>query len=141
MERKSRDEKKYYHDGFINKKQKRGQVWFRFTVEFDEYEGKLYAKRMHESELNEIYDGATGKLEIASTETLEFIVTNIALDSENKKSKHLKYGLIIKDAPYHEDFWKNFNTLKLTPLDEKLIRDLEKDISLHEQFEKQSVTN
>jgi hypothetical protein len=141
MERKSRDQKKYYHDGFINKTQKRGQVWFRFTVEFDVYENKLYARRMHESELNEIYDGTTGQLQIASIETLEFIVTNILPGSENKNAKRLKYGLIIKDAPYHEDFWRNFNTLKLTPVDEKLIRDLEKDISLQEQFKKQNMTN
>lgn len=141
MERKSRDGKKYYHDNFINKKQKRGQVWFKFSVEFDIYEGKLYAKRMHESELNEIYDGATGEIQIASTETLEFIVTNIVPGIENKNAKHLKYGLVIKDLPYHEDFWKNFNTLKLTPLDKRLIHDLERKISLHEQYKRQNMVN
>jgi hypothetical protein len=57
-------------------------VWFRFSVEFDSYDNKLYPRRMHEFELNEIYDPA-GKLKFSSVETLEFIATNIIPDKEN----------------------------------------------------------
>jgi hypothetical protein len=41
-----------------------------------------------------------------------------------------------KPTEYHQEFWKHYNVLKRTPLDEKLIQDLEEDISLQEQFEK-----
>ena len=91
---------------------------------------------MHESELNETYDQA-GQLKLSSIETLEFIVINIISDKENPEAKRLKYGMMIKPGEYHEEFWKNYNILKLTPLDKKLIHDLEKEISLQEQFEKQ----
>jgi hypothetical protein len=37
--------------------------------------------------------------------------------------------------PYHPEFWKQYNILKLTPLNEKLIHDLEKEITLQKQYE------
>jgi hypothetical protein len=137
MERKSRNRAaNSYEAGPVNKDFKRHRIWFRFSVEFENYNDKLYPRRMHESELNEFYDIATGELKITSIETLEYIVTNIIEGSENKHAKQLKYGMTIPTGEYHEDFWKTFNTLKLTALDEQLIKDLEKEISLEEQFKK-----
>ena len=136
MERKSRDKGKNYYDERNTKSGRQRRVWFKFSVEFDSYDNKLYPRRMHESELNEIYDPA-GKLKLSSVETLEYIVTNIIPGRENQAAKKLKYGMMIKPTEYHEEFWKNYNVLKLTPLDEKLIQDLEKEISLQEQFGKQ----
>lgn len=135
MERKSRDSKKYYYINPGPNRLGQGRVWFVFLVEFELYDGKLYPRRMHESELNELYDPKTSDVKITSIETLEFIVNNIHLGKENKDAKKLKYGLIIKHKEYNKEFWANYNTLKLTPLSEKLIRDLEKEISLQEQFE------
>ena len=135
MERKSRDKSKNYYDERNIKSGKQRRVWFRFSVEFESYNNKLYPRRMHESELNEIYDAA-GQLKLSSVETLEFVATNIIPEKENQTAKKLKYGMMIKPTEYHEEFWKHYNVLKLTPLDEKLIHDLEKEISLQEQFEK-----
>jgi len=136
MERKSRDKSKNYYDERNIKSGKQRRVWFRFSVEFDSYNNKLYPRRMHESELNEIYDLA-GQLRLSSIETLEFIATNIIPAKENQMAKKLKYGMMIKTTEYNQEFWKHYNVLKLTPLDEKLIQDLEKEISLQEQFDKQ----
>ena len=59
MERKSRNKSKpYYDEHTFNKSGKWRRIWFRFSVEFDSYNNKLYPRRMHESELNEIYDPA-----------------------------------------------------------------------------------
>ena len=136
MERKSRDKSKNYYDERNIKSGKQRRVWFRFSVEFESYNNKLYPRRMHESELNEIYDLA-GQLRLSSIETLEFIATNIIPAKENQMAKKLKYGMMIKPTEYNQEFWKHYNVLKLTPLDEKLIQDLEKEISLQEQFDKQ----
>jgi hypothetical protein len=136
MERKSRDKSKNYYDERNIKSGRQRRVWFRFSVEFESYNNKLYPRRMHESELNEIYDPAD-QLKLSSIETLEFVVTNIIPGKENPSAKKLKYGMMIKPGEYHPEFWKTYNILKLTPLDEKLIHDLEKEISLKEQFEKQ----
>jgi hypothetical protein len=35
---------------------------------------------------------------------------------------------------YNEEFWDNYNILKETPIDKKLREDLEKKVSLDEQF-------
>jgi len=136
MERKSRDKSKNYYDERNIKSGKQRRVWFRFSVEFESYNNKLYPRRMHESELNEIYDLA-GQLRLSSIETLEFIATNIIPAKENQMAKKLKYGMMIKPTEYNQEFWNHYNVLKLTPLDEKLIQDLEKEISLQEQFDKQ----
>ena len=136
MERKSRDKAKNHYEERNIKSGRQRRVWFKFSVEFDSYNDKLYPRRMHESELNEIYDPA-GQLKLSSIETLEYIVTNIVPGKENQAAKKLKYGMMIKPTEYHQEFWKSYNVLKLTPLDEKLIRDLEKEISLQEQFKKQ----
>jgi hypothetical protein len=137
MERKSRDcTKNFYQANSVSKESRIQRVWFRFSIEFENYNDKLYPRRMHESELNEFYDVATGKLKISSLETLEFVVTNIIEGKENKNAQQLKYGMMIPTGEYHEDFWKTYNTLKLTALDQQLIQDLEKEISLEEQFKK-----
>lgn len=136
MERKSEDPAKtFYDERLVSKDSRQRRNWFRFSVEFELFDGKLYPRRMHESEMNELHDAPTGQLKITSIETLEFVATNIIPGKESKAAKKLKYGMMIKPGEYHEAFWKNYNTLKLTPLDEKLIRDLEKDISLQKQFE------
>jgi hypothetical protein len=138
MERKSQDmDTNYYQVDNVNDSLKRGRVWFRFSVEFEEYENKLYLRRTHESEYNEIIYSTTGKVKIASQETLEFIVTNILPRKENKDATRIRYGQTLKIGAYHPEFWKEYNTLKLTPLNKKLIRDLEQEISLEQQFEKQ----
>jgi hypothetical protein len=135
MERKNRDGGKYYYINPGPNRMSRGRVWFVFSVEFELYNGKLYPRRMHESELNELYDPKTSEVKITSIETLEFVANNIHPGKESKEAKKLKYGLIIKHKEYNKEFWANYNTLKLTPLSEKLIRNLEKEISLQEQFE------
>jgi hypothetical protein len=109
-------------------------------VEFEMYDGKLYPRRMHESELNEFYD-EKGTIILSNTETLEFIANNIIPNKENKEARQLKYGMTMQTGDYHPEFWKNYNTLKLTPLDEKLIKDLEKEISLEQQFQQQNKSN
>ena len=128
---------KKYYQVLTRKGSSIGRVWFRFTVEFEPYQNKLYLRRTHESELNEIYDKATGQVNITSVETLEFVTHTIVPNEEDKAAERLRYGMILKTGDYHPDFWKKYNTLKLTPIDEKLIRDLEKETTLQQQFEKQ----
>jgi hypothetical protein len=134
MMRKSVSKDKRYYQVSTRKGLSFGRVWFRFTVEFEPYLDKLYLRRTHESELNEIYDAATGQVNITSIETLEFVTHTIVPKGEDKTAERLRYGMILETGDYHPDFWKKSNSLKLTPLDERLIHDLEKDISLSEQY-------
>lgn len=138
MERKSRNkEDKYYYRDKVQGDLQRGRVWFRFTVEYQLFNNKLYPKRMHESELNELIDKKSNELKISATETMEFIVTGIYENKESKDAKLLRYGQTMREGEYHEQFWRNYNSLKLTPLNDKLIRDFEREITLEQQYRKQ----
>jgi hypothetical protein len=44
------------------------------------------------------------------------------------------YGLQYQDQPYNKNFWDNYNVIKATPLDKKIIKDLEKEVPLEKQF-------
>lgn len=134
MDCRSRNAQEKYYAVNVRDSVKRGRVWFRFSIEFEVYNNKLYPRRMHESELNEIVHAKTGELKMTAVETLEFIITHVHTNKYDTKAKRLRYGMELKGGPYHPDFWKNYNILKLTPLNEKLIRDLEQDVSLQEQF-------
>jgi hypothetical protein len=137
MERKSRNNnEKYYYSDRVQGGLQRGRVWFRFTVEYELFNNKLYPKRMHESEFNELIDKKSRELKISATETMEFIVTGIS-EKESAEAKLLRYGQTLSTGPYHEQFWKTYNTLKLTPLNKQLIADLEKEVSLEEQYRQQ----
>ena len=137
MERKSRKPGVRYYQLFEGDSIDNGRVWFRFTVSFRPYQGKLYVYRTHESELNEFHDPATKAVKIASVETLEFIATEILPESQQKGTKQLNYRTRLDIGDYHEDFWESYNVLKLTPVNERLIRDLEHDVSLTEQFRRE----
>ena len=45
------------------------------------------------------------------------------------------YGLQYQDLKYNKAFWDNYNVIKESPLDRKIINDLEKNISLDKQFQ------
>ena len=46
-----------------------------------------------------------------------------------------RYGLQYQDEDYNREFWENYNVIKDTPLDEKIVADLEAQGKLEEQFE------
>ena len=73
---------------------------------------------------------------IEKNERLELIVNEIKNDAVSKEEemKKLNYRCSFDIGAYNEAFWKNYNILTLTPLDKKLIADLEKETSLQEQF-------
>lgn len=136
MERKSRDAHLKYYQLFEGDSLDIGRVYFRFTLSFREYQGKLYIHRMHESELNEIHDPETKSVRIASTESLEFITNQVLPGATRQDARPLNFRTKLDIGEYHEDFWASYNMLKLTPLNEKLISDLEREVSLKEQFKK-----
>jgi hypothetical protein len=49
--------------------------------------------------------------------------------------KMKSYGLQYQDLPYNKDFWDNYNVIKESPLDRKIVDDLEKLGPLEKQFQ------
>jgi hypothetical protein len=44
------------------------------------------------------------------------------------------YGLQYQDQPYNKEFWDSYNVIKETPIDKKILKDLEKVAPLEAQF-------
>lgn len=53
---------------------------------------------------------------------------------ERNEASRIGKSLLSKEYPYNPAFWKIYNTLQETPLETKLIADLESKIPLEEQF-------
>lgn len=53
---------------------------------------------------------------------------------ERNEASRINKSLIMKDYPYDAKFWDNYNYIKETPLEAKLIADLESKVSLEDQF-------
>jgi hypothetical protein len=136
VDRRSRKANKPYYQVYPYQDSLRcGRISFTFSVEFQEYDGKLFVKRMYEHEENDFYHPKNKKsILIKSVETLELIVTNVRTGVSSNDARRLSFNARFSIGPYNENFWKNYNMVKLSPLSEKLIRDLEKDVSLQEQF-------
>ena len=133
--RKSRiDSDPYYQRLTWNDTIHVGRKTFDFSVDFQEYEGKLYVKRMQEHETEDYYDVKTKAITTVFEETIEFIATHIYTDIPKRDGLVLNRRTQFTPDPYDEAFWKNFNTARLSPVSERLIADLEKETSLQQQF-------
>jgi len=57
-----------------------------------------------------------------------------AVSRINSHQKMKAYGLHFQDPPYNKEFWDSYNVIKESPLDRKIIQDLEKFGPLDKQF-------
>ena len=141
MDRKVREEgvSRYYRS-WNNDSITTGRVQFSYSVEFEEYQGKYYLSLLSEWEQNEIFDPNSGKVKTVHTEQLEFFKNNLKTVKVKipKEIKRLSPKRRLRYGPYNPDFWENYNVIKATPLDKKLIEDLERDIPLDQQYESSS---
>ncbi len=108
------------------------------VIEFKEFEGKLYLKYLKVKTFYDWVNRNTGKLE-AKTELDQMLlinqvkITNLQWISTGKKMK--RYGLQYQDLPYNKVVWDRYNVIKDTPLDQEIVKDLEKYGDLNAQFQ------
>lgn len=125
----------YYQVYPMNDSVRIGRKTFSFSVDFQLYKNKMYVKHMQEHETEDYYDAKTKTVTTLFEETLEFIVTNIHTNVPRREGVVLNRNTDFVPGPYNEDFWKDYNIMKLSPLSERLIRDLEKQATLQQQFQ------
>jgi hypothetical protein len=107
-------------------------------IEFQKFSNKLYLKYIASNHTNEWVHKKTGELQLLTERDQALLInqintTNPKWVKNSKKMKH--FGLQYQHNSYNTAFWDNYNTIKEMPLDEKIRADLEKRISLKEQFE------
>lgn len=113
--------------------------------EFQEYMGKMYLKYLKteshyeyvEIETNSVLNTADLYLELLINQIQTKDVRKLSGNETMNKHKNLESQI----GFYSEEFWRNYNIVKDTPLDKQLIEDLERGISLPEQFRRQAGGN
>lgn len=107
-------------------------------IEFEPHNGKLYLKYIKVRYKNVWMNTELGKPEQTTQLFQELLINNINDKDPNwipssRKMKH--YGLQYQHKDYNKRFWENYNLIKETPLDKKIVRDLEEHGALEKQFE------
>ena len=107
------------------------------VVEFEPVDGVFYLKYISSNYKNEWYNTDTQNFEQTTELYQELLVNDIETDNPEwiKSSEKMKrYGLRFQSVPYNEEFWDNYNVIKETPLDRQIVKDLEQEASLEQQF-------
>lgn len=107
------------------------------VIEFRKYKGHFYLNtvRFHASHTYVVDTGEKTDFGIKQ----DIIVNEITLDNPTKilknEAQRFNSTLINKKYTYDAEFWDTYNVIKETPLEEELIKDLEKEVSLYDQFQ------
>ena len=125
-----------------------GDLNGRIVVNYQKIKGKYYPSFIEWLQLgNYRKSNIEGKSRTIGYNTCTLMVT--AIETNKKEMTRLKKRQVVnRENPlgamskeYDPKFWAGYNTLLLTPLEEKLIKDLEFESSLEEQFSENSNGN
>lgn len=112
-------------------------VSIRRVNDFKKFDGKYYINYISMDSKVNWYDLKTQELKF-ETELNQSLLINEVMPNTTERisaAKKMKpYGLQYQDLPYNKDFWDNYNLIKESPLDRKIIEDLEKEGPLEKQF-------
>ena len=106
-------------------------------IEFQELNGKYYLKYIAASYRHKWYNQKTNEEVLTIVRNQALLVTKLNCTNPiwiKNSQKMKRYGLQFQHEAYNKEFWVNFNTIKEMPITKKLQLDLEKFLSLEEQF-------
>ncbi|MEQ9593287.1 MAG: carboxypeptidase-like regulatory domain-containing protein [Cyclobacteriaceae bacterium] len=108
------------------------------VIDFKSFEGKFFLNYLTlESKIN-WYDKKTDELRFETKLHQQLLINDVHADTDEyigTTEKMKNYGLQYQDLPYNKKFWDNYNVIKESPLDRKIIEDLEKAVPLEKQFD------
>lgn len=114
------------------------EILYNKAIDFRKYEGKMYLNYISVSTNESWFDLETGSPAF-DTGLIQFLLVNEIETQPTEKIRSTEqmkaYGLQFQDYPYNKNFWENYNVLKDSPLDTKILQDLEKHLPLNIQFE------
>lgn len=109
------------------------------TIDFKRIEGKMYLNYISITSKVDWYDTKTNEVKF-NTELFQQLLINHVIPNTDEEissvEKMSTYGLQYQHGSYNKKFWSKYNVIKDTPLDQKIVQDLEKDGPLDKQFEK-----
>lgn len=108
------------------------------TIEFRKFQGKMYPSFISIASKINWYDLQTNKLKFETELFQQLLINKVTPEARERvrsTEKMRNYGLQFQDRPYNKQFWDNYNVIKETPLDQQILKDLEKHAPLKAQFE------
>ena len=112
-------------------------VSYRKTIDFKRFDGKMYLNYISVVSNEKWYDQAN-QLQFETELAQNLLVNEVRSKTTERISsteKMRNYGLQYQDYPYNKSFWDSYNVIKETPVDRKVVEDLEKVAPLDEQFQ------
>lgn len=113
-------------------------VSYEKTIDFKRYNDKMYLNYISVTSHEKWYDPETNELQFETELVQNLLVNEVEPNTQTRISsteKMRNYGLQYQDYPYNKPFWDNYNVIKETPVDRKVVEDLEKVVPLDKQFE------
>lgn len=108
-------------------------------IDFKRIENKMYLNYISVTSNIEWYDPKTNEVKF-NTELFQQLLINQVFPNTDDRigsiEKMHNYGLQYQRKAYNKSFWSKYNVIKDTPLDQKILQDLEKSGPLDKQFEK-----
>lgn len=105
--------------------------------DFKTINGRLYLNHIRHEVENEYFIPET-KVVLQRFTIINDLVVNDIYESAKVKTEGLKkvenHALEMQVTPYNESFWKQYNGIKQTPLESKIMKDLVREGELNEQF-------
>jgi len=108
------------------------------VIDFKLFEGKMYLNYISVNSGINWYDARTEELKFETELNQQLLINQVYPNTDERigtTEKMRSYGLQFQDLPYNKEFWNNYNVIKESPLDKKIIDDLEKEVPLETQFE------
>jgi hypothetical protein len=107
-----------------------------FVAEFREHAGKYYLSHQKIEDNMQYYNYHTGEKKEVFTLQVELLISSISTGPVPEPAGRTmkNYSITQQAATYDPEFWRHYNVLKETPLEEKIRRDLERQAPLEDQF-------
>jgi hypothetical protein len=143
-------DKKTYSIIHIDYERKQAEPWgrrrglvgkfvnIRKTIDFKEFEGKMYLNFLTVDSKIDWHDSRTDQLRFETELHQQLLINKVYPNTDQHigtTEKMRNYGLQFQDLPYNKSFWQNYNVIKSSPLDKKVVEDLERELPLEKQFE------
>jgi hypothetical protein len=113
-------------------------IGYNKQLDFRRVNGKMFLNYITVTTREKWYNKSTRDLSF-ETELIQYLLVNEvtfpATTRIGSTERMRNYGLQFQDYPYNKEFWARYNVIKETPLDRKMVQDLEKDTPLEKQFE------
>jgi len=110
----------------------------RKTIDFKQVDNKMHLNFINITSKVNWYDMGTNELKFETELYQQLLINKVITDTDDRigsVEKMRNYGLQYLDLPYNKEFWDHYNVIKETPLDKKILEDLEKSGPLDKQFE------